>query len=147
MGGMMRHKASLLIAEDEQIIALGMEMLLTDAGYDICGIARTAPEAIALAQEFHPDLALLDVRLAENTDGTDAARALRHLAIPSILITGHLDALQAQACGAFGLLKKPYDPRRLLQMIEALLDWSHDGIPPAAASGLFVPGTDSLRRA
>ena len=144
----MRHKASLLIAEDEQIIALGMEMLLTDAGYDICGIARTAPEAIALAQQFHPDLALLDVRLANNTDGTDAARVLKNsLAIPSILITGHLDALQAKACGASGLLKKPYDPRRLLQMIEALLDWSHDGVPPAATSGLFIPGTDTFRRA
>lgn len=144
----MRHKATILIAEDEQLIALGMEMFLSDAGYDICGVARTAAGAIMLAREFHPDVALLDVRLADHSDGTDAARVLRHsLGIPSILITGHLDAFQARACGALGLLKKPYDPRRLLQMIEALLDWSQDGVVPGAASGLFLPAEDMRRRA
>lgn len=125
-----------------------MEMFLSDAGYEICGIARTAAGAIMLAHEFHPDIALLDVRLADNSDGTEAARVLRQsLAIPSILITGHLDALQAQSCGALGLLKKPYDPHRLLQMIEALLEWSHDGVAPGVASGLFVPAVETRRRA
>lgn len=138
----MRHKANLIIAEDEKIIALGMELFLSDAGYNVCGIAKTAPEAIRLAQEFQPDVALLDVRLAENTDGTDAARFIKQkLGIPSILITGHLDALQARECGAVGLLKKPYDPHRLVQMIEALLEWSQDGVMPTATSGLFLPDT------
>lgn len=135
----MRHKAKLIIAEDEKIIALGMELFLAQMGFEICGIAKTAPEAIRLAEAYGPDIALLDVRLAENTDGTDAARVLRHhLGIPSILITGHLEAPQAVACGAAGLLKKPYDPQRLVGMIEALLGWHRDGIVPAASSGLFA---------
>lgn len=147
----MSHKASVIIAEDEKIIALGMELFLTDAGYTVCGIAKTAPEAVRLAEQHHPDLALLDVRLAEGTDGTEAARVLKQtLGIPSLLITGHLDAGQARQCGALGLLKKPYDPRRLVEMIEAVLDWREDGHAPAAASGLFLPETttwDCRRRA
>lgn len=148
---MMSHKASLIIAEDEKIIALGMELFLTDAGYTVCGIAKTAPEAIHLAAEHHPDLALLDVRLAEGSSGTEAAQILRQTwGIPSLLITGHLDARQARQSGALGLLKKPYDPRRLVEMIEAVLDWTEDGLAPAPASGLFLPETiawDCRRRA
>jgi CheY-like chemotaxis protein len=143
----MRHTANLIIAEDEQIIAIGMEMFLSDAGYTISGIAKTAPEAIDLAEQFTPDVALLDVRLAEGTDGTEAARVLKQrLSIPSILITGHLDAHQARACGAVGLLKKPYDPRRLIDMIEALMDSSRTGAAPPAASGLFVEETAEMCR-
>lgn len=135
----MSHKAKLIIAEDEQIIALGMQMFLSAAGHEVCGIAKTAPEAVRLAEEHRPQLALLDVRLADGTDGTDAARHLKErLGIPAILVTGHLDREQAVAVGALGLLKKPYDPQCLLDMIEASLEWLESGTVRAAApTGMF----------
>lgn len=139
----MFHRAKLLIAEDEKIIALGMQIFLSEAGHQICGIAATAGEAVRLAHIHRPDLALLDVRLAEGSDGTDAARELRlSLGIPSILVTGHLDSAQAQQVGAIGLLKKPYDPGRLLEMITASLQWLRTGdVQGVVPSGLFVPLT------
>lgn len=142
----MARKARLIIAEDEQIIALGMQIFLSEAGHEVCGIAKTAPEAVRLAEQHRPQLALLDVRLADGTDGTDAARQLKgDLGIPAILVTGHLDRAQAIEAGALGLLKKPYDPYRLLEMIEAAMQWLDDGaIDGAVPAGLFV---DSVARA
>lgn len=145
----MSHKAKLLIAEDEKIIALGMQIFLSEAGHQICGIAPTASEAVRLAELHRPDLALLDVRLAEGSDGTDAAREIRdHFGIPSILVTGHLDRTQAQQVGAIGLLKKPYDPNRLLELIDASLHWLRTGAVQSPVPGLFVPfatGTEANR--
>ncbi len=134
----MSHKAKLIIAEDEQIIALGMQMFLSAAGHEVCGIAKTAPEAVRLAEEHRPHLALLDVRLADGTDGTEAARHLKDLGIPAILVTGHLDREQAVAVGALGLLKKPYDPQRLLDMIDASIEWlQHGRVRNAVPTGMF----------
>ncbi len=142
----MSHKAKLLIAEDEKIIALGMQIFLSDAGHQVCGIAPTASEAVRLAEMHRPDLALLDVRLAEGSDGTDAARKLRdRWAIPSILVTGHLDRAQAQNVGAIGLLKKPYDPNRLLDLIRASMQWLRTGrVEGAVPAGLFIPVTEGI---
>ena len=53
-----------LIAEDDLMIADLAEEILIDAGYEVCGIARTVAEAVALAHKHKPDLAVLDFRLA-----------------------------------------------------------------------------------
>jgi len=60
-----------LIAEDDLMIADMVKMLLVDAGYEVCGIARTVTEAVALIRRHKPDLAVIDVRLADDDLGTD----------------------------------------------------------------------------
>ena len=65
-----------LIAEDELMIADLLEETLTLSGYEVCGIARTVDEAVALAELHRPDLAVLDVRLAQGSRGPEIARRL-----------------------------------------------------------------------
>jgi two-component system, response regulator PdtaR len=65
-----------LIAEDELMIADLLEETLILSGYEVCGIARTVDEAVALAELHKPDLAVLDVRLAQGNRGPDIARKL-----------------------------------------------------------------------
>lgn len=55
------------------MIADMVELLLVDAGYEVCGIARTVAEAVALTQRHKPDLAVIDVRLADDDLGTEIA--------------------------------------------------------------------------
>jgi two-component system, response regulator PdtaR len=66
----------ILIVEDEALIALELESLLQDDGHLPIGIAATAREAMALG-ELEPDLALVDVHLADGPTGIDVARRLR----------------------------------------------------------------------
>ena len=65
-----------LIAEDDLMIADLAEEILIDGGYDVCGIARTVAEAVALAHRHKPDLVVLDLRLADGGLGTEIAAQL-----------------------------------------------------------------------
>jgi DNA-binding response OmpR family regulator len=60
-----------LIAEDELLIADVLEEALIAGGYEVCGIARTVAQAVALIELHKPDLAVLDVRLAHGGRGPE----------------------------------------------------------------------------
>ena len=62
-----------LIAENDLLTADMLEEVLVDSGYDVCGIARSVEEGVALGNLHQPDLALLDLRLAAGGLGTDIA--------------------------------------------------------------------------
>ena len=66
----------ILIAEDEPLIAYALEETLAEAGYDVCGVACTVNEAVAIWELHKPELAVLDVRLKEDGRGPD----ISHLA-------------------------------------------------------------------
>jgi CheY-like chemotaxis protein len=65
-----------LIAEDDLMIADLIEDALSSAGYLVCGIAATVGEAVALAQFERPDLAVIDMRLADGGLGTEIVHQL-----------------------------------------------------------------------
>ncbi len=65
-----------LIVEDELMIADMVEEVIVDSGYEVCGIARTVAEAIALGERHLPDIAIIDLRLAEGGKGTEVAAIL-----------------------------------------------------------------------
>ncbi len=62
-----------LIVEDEFLIAEGLRVQLEMIGLEVCGVAMTADEAVALNEQHRPDLVLMDVRLSGERDGVDAA--------------------------------------------------------------------------
>jgi response regulator of citrate/malate metabolism len=68
-----------LIAEDDLMIADMAEEILVSNGYEVCGIARTVAEAVALGRDNLPDLAILDMRLADGGLGTQIAAELSGL--------------------------------------------------------------------
>jgi CheY-like chemotaxis protein len=77
-----------LIIEDEPIIALDLTRLVRELGHRVVGAAATRDEAVALAEEIPPGLVLADIRLADGSNGMDAAADIlkRHDA-PVIFIT------------------------------------------------------------
>lgn len=78
-----------LIVEDDAVTALMLQTVLSDMGCEVCGLASTAPRAVALADYHRPDVALVDVRLAKGTDGLAAAREMRDLLkLDVLLMTG-----------------------------------------------------------
>jgi DNA-binding response OmpR family regulator len=74
-----------LIAEDELMIADLLEETLIASGYEVCGMARTVDDAVALADLHKPDLAVLDVRLARGDRGPEIARRVRGMTTLGIL--------------------------------------------------------------
>jgi CheY-like chemotaxis protein len=64
---------SILLVEDEGLIARDLEDTLTRLGYRVSGIASEGTEAIEMARELHPQLVVMDVSLRGDVDGIEAA--------------------------------------------------------------------------
>src|SRR5919205_243481 len=79
----------ILVAEDETIIRLDLVELLGRAGLEVCAEARDGEEAVALAREQQPDLAIMDVKMPR-LDGIEAARRiLDERPIPIVMLTAY----------------------------------------------------------
>ena len=116
---------NILIVEDEVIIAMALEDSLRDFGYTIAGRATNGADAVRLAIENEPDLALVDIRLNGEMDGIEAAnRICRRLDIPVIFLTAYSDDTtlsRAIKTNPFGYLIKPIRPRELYTSIETAI--------------------------
>ena len=110
-----------LIAEDETIIRLDLRGLLESAGFEVCAEARDGEEAVRLACETRPDVALLDVKMPR-LDGIEAARRiLDERPIPIVMVTAYGErelVSRAVEAGVFGYLVKPFRETDLLPAIE-----------------------------
>ena len=110
----------ILIAEDETIIRLDLCELLAGAGHEVVAEARDGEEAVALARQHAPDLAIMDVKMP-GLDGIDAARRmLDERPIPIVMLTAYgQDELVSRAveAGVFGYLVKPFREQDLLPAI------------------------------
>lgn len=125
---------SLIIVEDEFVIALSTQVALETLGYRVCGIAKTAAEAVALAERHRPDLALVDLRLADGSNGlTAAATMMERFAIPSIIVSAQIDEADAGRSGVLGMLKKPVLPEQLAAVLTVALGRCNNS-PVAAES-------------
>ncbi len=137
----MGSTATILIAEDETVVRLDLTQMLRGAGYEVVAEARDGIEAIALAREHAPDLALVDVKMPR-LDGVSAARTMiAERPFPIVMLTaygyGELIA-RALDAGVVGYVMKPFRERELLDTVRRALGRSPgDGveIDLAAARG------------
>ena len=111
----------ILLAEDETIIRLDLRGLLERAGYEVVAEARDGEEAVALARQEEPDLAVMDVKMPR-LDGIDAARRiLEERPIPIVILTafGQRELVdRAAEAGVFGYLVKPFREQDVVPAIE-----------------------------
>jgi DNA-binding NtrC family response regulator len=90
MPGQAAGRARVLVVEDEVIIALELCMILAGLGHEVVGIALSGPQALRLAEQARPDLALVDVRLQGGADGVAVARELHgRLGVPPVFVTAN----------------------------------------------------------
>lgn len=116
---------SVLIVEDERIVAKDLQQTLVEMGYDAFAIAASADEALRAATERCPDVVLMDIRLKGDRDGIETARLLRErFNVPIIFVTAHADEVtlsRASVTEAFGYLVKPIRPVELRGALEVSL--------------------------
>ena len=81
--------AKVLIVEDDFIVRAHIKNIVERLGYEVCGLAGSADEAVKLANDTRPDAILMDVRLGGRRDGVDAANEIFEArATPIIYVTG-----------------------------------------------------------
>jgi len=116
---------SILIVEDENIVALDMRMRLEAMGYSVADVVDTGAQASARALALSPSLILMDIKLKGGLDGIDAARAIRETAdIPVIFVTAFTDERtldRVKLASPYGYVVKPFHERELRIAIELAL--------------------------
>ena len=125
------RRIRILIVEDEAIPAMLLEEMVEDLGFTVCGKAVSGPGAVMAAEDYRPDLILMDIRLAQGTDGIEAAIEIRQrLGIPSLFMSAFSDKgtmARAQAAQPVGFVGKPYDETRLRIALDAALKTLGEG--------------------
>ena len=113
---------SVLIVEDEPLVAFDTEHILEQAGYRVPATVEDYDHAVSVIEEEEIHLVIADIALHGDKTGVDVARHARMKGLPVLFVTG---AVQLEAPElALGCLAKPYGPRDLLgaiDVIEALL--------------------------
>jgi response regulator NasT len=137
----------ILIAEDETIIRLDLRGALEAAGYEVRE-ARDGSEAVALAREWQPDLAMLDVKMPV-LDGIEAARRINAAQpLPIVLVTAYADrglVERAVGAGIFGYLVKPFREADIVPAIETAWARHADWLETRRELGRrIVPGTQTV---
>jgi CheY-like chemotaxis protein/DNA-directed RNA polymerase specialized sigma24 family protein len=115
--------SDVLIIEDEPLIAMDIEDLVTSLGHRVLGIARTQREAVRMAGELKPQLVLSDIQLADGSSGIDAVNdILDHFDVPVIFITAFPERLLTgeRPEPAF-LITKPFSPEMVKGVISQAL--------------------------
>ena len=107
------NKKSILIVEDESIIALNLKMDLEDLGYEVINIVDNGDDAIYNAVEHRPNLTIMDINLKGSMNGIQAAKKILALDLAVIYLTANSDDITfneaTSTSPASSFILKPYD--------------------------------------
>jgi len=118
------ERARVIIADDESIIRMDLREMLTNLGYLVVGEAGDGHDAVNLARELKPDVAVLDIKMP-GMDGIEAARILTEEKIaPVVLLTAYSQrdlVERAKEAGVVGYITKPMRESDLTPAIEVAM--------------------------
>jgi CheY-like chemotaxis protein len=116
-----------LVVEDEFLLAMELEGLLSNRGCDVLGPASSVRQALAVVRDDRPEVAVLDVNL-RGERATPVAAALQERGVPFVVITGYSDAqLSEPELRHAPRLDKPVSDRALCRAVaKALQDGNPD---------------------
>ncbi len=120
-------KKDILIVEDENIIAMDIQMVLNEMGYNVCGIIDKGEDVYPIVEKEPPDLILMDITLKGKMNGFDAAKSLyeKNYDIPIIYCSAEINKNRldkAKLPNTYGYLIKPLKEDNLYTTIELTID-------------------------
>jgi CheY-like chemotaxis protein len=118
---MSAKRRRVLVVEDEMLIAMMIEDMLLDFGYQVLGPAMHLSAALNLAEAERIDVAVLDVNLGREERSYPVAKRLRERGIPFIFITGYGNAGLAEEFRDVTTLHKPIEPEELARTLDGIL--------------------------
>jgi len=106
----------ILVAEDDPLVAVTLSDQLAELGHNVIAVASDGEEAVAMARQDRPDVAILDIKMP-NRDGISAAEEIaRDLDLPIIMLTAYSErplVMRAADAGALAYLLKPVTAEEL----------------------------------
>jgi two-component system, response regulator PdtaR len=139
------QKGKILVVDDDRLVLATLSYGLSQAGYEVI-TADNGDDAILLAREHRPALALLDIRM-EGKSGFDVAAYLReYLQIPFMFLSAFADddtVRQVRALGAVDYLIKPLDIGQIVPAVDSAFANRSTSPPPSISGAELVPNEPS----
>jgi DNA-binding LytR/AlgR family response regulator len=121
----MNKNNTILIVEDEMIIAANISLQLTNLGYEVTGIISKGDAVLPHIEEFAPDIILMDINLKGKMDGIEIAHLIQKVyKTPIIYLTANSDEIhfeRAKATNPYAFISKPFKKLDLQRAIELTL--------------------------
>ena len=128
------HPLTVLIVEDDPIVALDEVQMVESFGHEVIGVAAETETTFQLADSQSPSIALLDVNLADGRTGPAiCARLTGDYGIPVVFLTANPEQLPPNYAGALGCIAKPFSPstlRAALAFIDGYVSGARADCPP-----------------
>jgi len=155
----MNKNTTILIVEDEMIIAANISLQLNHLGYEVTGIIPRAEEVLPLIREHIPDIILMDINLKGDLDGIEVVKLIQNeYKIPIIYLTANSDEVhfeRAKATNPYAFISKPFKKLDLQRAIELTLVRIQDeqnmgkaelapGEPFVMSDSIFVRSHDKM---
>lgn len=123
----------ILVVEDESIIALDLQNILQNSGFEVCCVVSSGEESIHVARQVRPDVVLMDVKLKGNMTGIEAAQEIhKRLDIPVIYLTAFGDestVRDALTHRDFAYIRKPFEESEIEKTVRRILQKSSGANP------------------
>jgi DNA-binding response OmpR family regulator len=137
---------TILIVEDQILLAIVLKQELEDSGYRVLDLATRHREALAIAHRITPDLALVNIGLADGDDGVALAGELKALGVPVLFISGQPDRAGLAKTVGVASLPKPYSPSDMVEAVDYLFRHERGDESRPAPRGLEVFSASHPRR-
>ena len=115
--------ADVLVVEDQVLIAIHLQDLVEEAGHGVMAIAHETAEALAAAARQRPAFAIMDLRLANGSNGLDAAQQLyESFGVRSLFVSANIDdevRRQAEPFMPLGFIGKPFLAAEVIAAVRA----------------------------
>lgn len=116
---------TILVVEDERIIALAMEVIIKNLGHRVSASVASGEDALACLQRARPDLVVMDIHLKGSLDGIETARLIRAQGGPPVAYaTAYTDPetmARALSTEPLAFLAKPVSPADIKALVQRLL--------------------------
>lgn len=112
----------ILIVEDEVVVSMYIETVLSSFGFEVVGTATNGDDAQMLVREANPDLILMDINIEGDYDGIETTRRIKSFSnTPVIFVSAYIDKEtkeRARDTEPAGYLAKPFKNKELREIIE-----------------------------
>jgi two-component system, response regulator PdtaR len=134
----MTARLRVLIIEDEALPAMLLQGFLEDAGHEVVGWATSSDEALQLARQTRPDLAFIDLHLADGLTGVKVAQDLHDLCQHVVFVTANSRMLPGDYAGALGVISKPYSTHGIKRALQYIIEGLRSPPPQSAKPSSFT---------
>jgi two-component system, response regulator PdtaR len=109
------HKV--LVCEDDPLLAADLAAIIEQAGHIVCGVFYNAADALKSVIKVKPDLAFIDLKLADGDTGAVAAQTLQSMGVSVIILSGHSNVGMGLGCVPHTFTPKPVSREVVAQLL------------------------------